>query len=233
MKVRLSNCFILCMLVTLLFGTTVFASEQSKEEEVISLEEVAKYQTNKARTGNPNEIVITDPEAIKELAAMEGFPDVENIKRLTYTVGKIETEETDSVQLRSVSSWNVIGNVVDQGTGYRLEGHFNENRYQGPMSATYTYTRKDSCTFNSDIGIKSDIVSAKVGFTIGKEIIQTDSIQLSVPAGKKILLKVWTNYQKKSFTVYREYSNCVGLWYPEGSGNAYQPVGLIFTQAEY
>lgn len=83
------------------------------------------------------------------------------------------------------------------------------------------------------MSISTDLISAKVGFTIGSSVTKSDTAELDVPSGKRVILKIWTNYQKKSFTIFREYSNCVGLWYPEGSGNAYRPVGLIFTQAEY
>lgn len=228
---RISSCLALCLAMTMLSGITVFAAEKQDTEQVISLSDIEKYQSNVART-NSNEIVITDPEAIKELATMQGFPDVENIKKLTYTIGETSAEETTAME-QKITSWNVIGNVEDKGTGFMLVDHFDENRYQGPISGTYTYSRTDTCAYNADVSISTDIISSKVGFTIGSSVTKSDSVTINVPAGKKIILKIWTNYQKKSFTIYREYSNCVGLWYPEGSGNAYKPVGLIFTQAEY
>lgn len=139
---KISRCLVLCMAMTMLFGTTVFAAEDQGAKEVICLSDIAKYQTSTSRS-NSNEIVITDADAIKELATLQGFPDVEDIKKLTYTVGEVSIEETNIVEPR-ITSWNVVGDVVDKGTGFMLVDHFDENRYTGPMKGSYTYTRTDN-----------------------------------------------------------------------------------------
>lgn len=216
-------------------SSVVLADSREAEDGFVSLDEIEKYDDKACRDNALNEIVITDPMAIKKLATEQGFPDVEDIKKLTYTIGEVDQNELQDEMISPLSGvfWTHIGNVENKGTGYKLVDHFDENRYQGPISGTYTYTRTDRSAYNATVSVDADIVSAGVGFTIGEEHTKSDSVTINVPAGKRIILKVWTNYQKKTFTVYREYSTSVGLWYPEGTGSAYKPVGLIFTQAEY
>lgn len=235
----LSVCLSLIMLLSSSFVVLADSNETNEAKEAnesfVSLDEIAKYEDKMYADSAPNEIVITDPVAIQKLATEQGFPDVEDIKKLTYTIGKVEQSALDDEipQQRAGTYRTFISDVVDQGTGYKLVDHFDENRYQGPIQGTYTYSRTDTSTYNATVSLTADIVSAGVGFTIGKSYTKTDSVTLNVPSGKRIILKIWTNYQKKSFTVYNEYSSSVGLWYPQGTGNAYKPVGLIFTQAEY
>lgn len=237
-NIKLSICVFLSLILLLCSSIVVFAdTNEVKEvdETFVSLNDLKKYENKVYANRRPNEIVITDPVAIQKLAKEQGFPNVEEIKKLTYTVGKVEQGSlADEIpQQRAGTYRTFISNVVDQGTGYKLADHFDENRYQGPISGTYTYTREDVSSYNATVSLSADIVSAGVGFTIGSNYSKSDSVTLNVPAGKRIILKIWTNYQKKSFTVYNEFSSSPGLWYPQGTGNAYKPVGLIFTQAEY
>lgn len=51
----------------------------------------------------------------------------------------------------------------------------------------------------------------------------------TVPANHQIELRVFTNYQEKSFDVGNDYG---GLLYYSGSGTAQRPVGLIFQQIQ-
>lgn len=227
---------LLILVITNLHPMPALAAEETTEvEECFCISDIEKYDHQILDGDERREIVITDQIEIKDIAEKQGFPDVEKIKKLTFIIGEIKTDEINdnSGRYESISVRTFIGDISDCGTGYTLSGHFDENRYQGPISGRYTYTRVDNSSYNSTISIGSDIVSTGVGFTIGQSYSKTDSVSVYVPSGKRIILKIWTNYQKKSFTVYQEYSSSVGLWYPVGTGNAYKPVGLIFTQAEY
>ena len=223
--------------LTLLFSSVTAVSANSKEsnESFVSLDDITKYQDKTYANAAPNEVIITDPVVIKKLATEQGFPDVQDNKKLTYTIGKVESSalEDEIPHSKAITVRTFISDVEDKGTGFKLQDHFDENRYQGPISGTYKYSRTDTSTYNSTVSLNAEIVSAGIGFTIGKSYTKSDSVTINVPAGKRTILKIWTNYQKKTFTVYNEFSSSVGLWYPQGTGSAYKPVGLIFTQAEY
>lgn len=239
-KFFLSFCLSLAMLLSSSY--VVLANSYEVKESFVSLDEISKYEDKMYMDSAPNEIVITDPIVIRKLAKEQGFPNVKDIKKLTYKFSKVKQNELNDDELNDnetnllsklTTARTFISDVVDQGTGYKLVDHFDENRYEGPIKGTYKYSRTDTSSYNATVSLNAEIVSAGVGFTIGRNYTKSDSVTVNVPAGRKVILKIWTNYQKKSFTIYTEYSSSIGLWYPEGTGNAYKPVGLIFTQAEY
>ncbi|MGP1599445.1 hypothetical protein [Peptoanaerobacter stomatis] len=239
-KIFLSVCLSLAVLLSSSY--VVSANSYEVKESFVSLDEISKYEDKMFMDSAPNEIVITDPIVIRKLAKEQGFPNVKDIKKLTYKFSKVKQNELNdnepndnetNLLSKLTTARTFISDVVDQGTGYKLVDHFDENRYEGPIKGTYTYSRTDTSSYNATVSLNADIVSAGVGFTIGRNYTKSDSVTVNVPAGKKVILKIWTNYQKKSFTIYTEYSSSIGLWYPKGTGNAYKPVGLIFTQAEY
>lgn len=239
MKKMSKYLFFTVILVILVFPLNISAStlkKNEKEESYINIAEIAKYQNNSFKNKNSNEIIITDPTVIHKYASSQGFPNVENITMLKIKVGVTDNRLSDTVTLppqKKATYRTFISDIVDCGNGYTLSGHYNENRYEGPISGTYSHSRTDSCEFTATASVSSQIVSAGVGFTIGNSITSTDSVTINVPSGKRVILKISTNYNKKSFTIYREYSDSTGLWYRQGTGDAYKPVGLIFTQAYY
>lgn len=94
------------------------------------------------------------------------------------------------------------------------------------MLLKYTQER---IQYTANVNVKASIVTAAVGFNIGSDQTVSEAYSFTVPANHKIELRVFTNYQEKSFDVGDKYD---GLLYYSGSGTAQKPVGLIFKKIQ-
>lgn len=86
---------VLSLFMLLSSSSVVLADSREAEDGFVSLDEITKYEDRACRDNALDEIVITDPIAIKKLATEQGFPDVEDIKKLTYTIGEVDHNELE------------------------------------------------------------------------------------------------------------------------------------------
>lgn len=199
--------------------------EQTNENGIFSLK----------NTGN--RVIITDKEQIKEIATQQNLNDPESITQITYEYRNLPNIEeyqellnnSYAASTKSVTATTAIYNVKDLGTGFSYWDQYDSSIYAGPAEVTKTYKRKASSSYSADITVNYKLIEAAVGFTINSEREVSESYKLTVPANKKIELRVFTNYQKKSYDIG---DNLGGLIYYCGSGTAQRPVGLIFQQIQ-
>lgn len=96
----------------------------------------------------------------------------------------------------------------------------------GPSKFTQSFEESVTASFNSDVSVSASVVEAGLGFSVTKSTKYTKSYQVSVPKGKKMNLKVFGNYERYTFDVYKKNEKI-------GSGKAYKPIGLTFKQYIY
>jgi hypothetical protein len=188
--------------------------------------------------GTDNEIItITDKGEIAEIAKEQNLNDPESITKITYEFRDFSNHESQQIEnmanadssVSSVTSTQVVYNVKDLGTGFSYWDQYDSSIYDGPAEVTKTYTRTASSSFSTNIKIDYKIIEAAVGFTFTSGQQVSEAYKLTVPANKKIELRVFTNYQQKSYDIGDNYG---GLVYYSGSGTAQKPVGLIFQQIQ-
>lgn len=94
----------------------------------------------------------------------------------------------------------------------------------GPISQSQTYSI--SANFSASIGITKDIVSAGVGFDVGREYSITDSKELPLEAGQYGEIISYPMYRVHSFDIYEK-----GLFKDKlvGDGHANEPNGICFV----
>ena len=92
-----------------------------------------------------------------------------------------------------------------------------------------TYSRTSSVKRSISVGVTNNVVSAAVGYDITDTFTNTKTFSATVASGKKVNVKVHTNYQKKTFDIYNNLTgNCV-----QSGAYTMKPVGLIFKQYTY
>ena len=115
----LSVCLSLIMLLSSSFVVLADSNETNEAKEAnesfVSLDEIAKYEDKMYADSAPNEIVITDPVAIQKLATEQGFPDVEDIKKLTYTIGKVgQSALDDEIPQKEVPEMDAVEEIISK-----------------------------------------------------------------------------------------------------------------------
>ena len=114
-----SVCLSLIMLLSSSFVVLADSNETNEAKEAnesfVSLDEIAKYEDKMYADSAPNEIVITDPVAIQKLATEQGFPDVEDIKKLTYTIGKVgQSALDDEIPQKEVPEMDAVEEIISK-----------------------------------------------------------------------------------------------------------------------
>lgn len=90
-------------------------------------------------------------------------------------------------------------------------------------------SRTNTVKKSINVGVTNKVVSAAVGYDITDSFTSTKTFSTTVAAGKKVNVKVHTNYQKKTFDIYNNATgNCV-----QSGAYTMKPVGLIFKQYTY
>lgn len=191
-------------------------------------------------------LTITDKVQIEEIAKKQNLTDPESITKITYEYYEYPDIKEDPLQKISINTnssnkidtsintastygYHMVYNVKDLGTGFSYWDSYDSSIYGGPATVTKTYTRISSSTYTADVKVDYELIEAAVGFKFELNKKVQESYTFSVASGKQIELRVFTNYQKKSYDI--GYNNG-GLLYKTGSGTAQKPVGLIFQQIQ-
>lgn len=221
-----------CAILALSLNANAFAANTSNSDEPTTSPRFEQGATKSLENTKNGTIVITDKEQIAEIAKRQNLNDPDSITKITYDFrdsSKIQEGQPTNVDSNAVTPTVKVYNVKDLGTGFSYWDDYDSSIYSGPSDVTRSYKRTNSISYTADVSVKASIVSAAVGFTIGKDEDVGETYSFTVPANHKIELRVFTNYQKKSFDVGNDYD---GLLYYSGSGTAQKPVGLIFQQIQ-
>lgn len=214
-----------CAILALSLNANVFAASSNNLNKPTKLPLLEQSENTKSGT-----IVITDKEQIAKIAKQQNLNDPDSITKITYDFrnsSKIQGDQPTNSD--TVTPTVKVYNVKDLGTGFSYWDDYDSSIYNGPANVTKTYSRTNSISFTCDVSVDSKLVAAAVGFAIGKNQTVSEAYSFTVPANHQIELRVFTNYQEKSFDVGNDYG---GLLYYSGSGTAQRPVGLIFQQIQ-
>ncbi|MCI1981667.1 MAG: hypothetical protein LKJ45_00715 [Oscillospiraceae bacterium] len=233
-------CLVCCAFLCLpLFCSKAFAANSGSSGEPTKLPLSEQIKNNAARSlGNTENgmIVITDKKQIAEIAKQQNLNDPKSITKITYdfrSSGNIQEGQQKRNKAAANAHYKTVAyNVKDLDTGYSYWDDYDSSIYDGPASISETCKRTSDCPYTASIDVDSRIVEAAVGFTFAaglKGLDVKDKYSFTVPANSQIELRVFTNYDKKSFDIGHDHG---GLLYPRGSGEAFKPVGLIFQQIQ-
>jgi hypothetical protein len=195
-------------------------------------------ETKSSETTNNGKIVITDKKKIAKIAKQQKLNDPESITKITYdfrgfSQSQIAQQIEDNTNLnllpKAVKKTTKIYNVKDLGSGFSYWDQYDSSIYDGPAHVKKTYTRTASSTYDADVSVDYKLIEAAVGFTFTSGQKVEEAYSFYVPANHSIELRVFTNYQKKSYDIG---TGLGGLLYYKGSGTAQKPVGLIFQQIQ-
>lgn len=174
-----------------------------------------------SNSNSTNIVSITDRNEIEKIAKSENINNPNEIKSITYTIHNNKSTEKplkNPIHSNDLKVTKVISDVKDKGNGWYYKDRYWSSIYDGPAHIDKTFTHSSEASFNANVNVSSSIVSAGVGFTIGKSYSVSENYSFDVAKGKKTELRTYINYQKFAFNVYHYYSNSPGLWYKEGSG---------------
>ncbi|WDV47524.1 hypothetical protein PV797_07535 [Clostridiaceae bacterium M8S5] len=186
---------------------------------------------------NPNEInthsVITNPAELKKIVVNEDLDVPEGyklVKVTTYSTSQstpsfIENKNISSVKFFWGTNWS-IRNKQCLGDYYFPNNELQSDWFDGPCDIEETYSESVSATFSTNAGISASSISAGIGFSVTDSTTKQKTFRTSVSAGKKLNVKVYGNYKKYTFDVYKNDKK-------DGTGTAYKPIGLYFRQFTY
>lgn len=216
-----------CAILCLSLNTNVFAANASNAGQLTKLPLLEQSETKSLGTTKNKTITITDKKQIAKIAKQQNLNDPDSIIEITYDFFDSSKAQEGPSTNADVPHTTKVYNVKDLGSGFSYWDDYDSSIYGGPANVTKTYERTNSSSFTCDVSVNASLVSAAVGFTIGKDVTVREAYSFTVPANQEIELRVFTNYQEKSFDVG---DDAGGLLYYEGSGIAQRPVGLIFQQ---
>lgn len=236
--------FMCVVLLCTSFAFPVMASNGSGSEIIMSQSstKTARLIVNGMTT---NKKVVENKELISKIAKEQNLPNAEKILSITYTIGYPENtdnrrqipnslSEKGSTIQSSSGMVKVIDDIEELGDGYYFTNKYKSSWYYGPCSVTETYTRSDSAAYDCSCTIGSKTLGSALGCSFDKTYTNSQSYTVACPSNKnKVNLKVFTNYQKKSFTVYWARGKNGRRGKKAGTGKSWKPCGLIFQQTTY
>lgn len=177
------------------------------------------------QSGYRGTVVITDKEQIAEIAKQQDFNESEAILQITFDFRYFKDSDAASPE-QAAPSGDVIYNVKDLGCGFSNWDDYGSDIFDGPAETVYPCKNTASCSYSASSKVDSKLIEKAVGFA-GAKLGPGSPYNVTIPADRKMEVRTYTNYQKKSFDIG---SNKGGLVYRKGSGTAKRPVGLIFEQ---
>lgn len=122
-----------------------------------------------------------------------------------------------------------IKNVKNKGDGFYFSSEYDSDWFYGPATVSEQYTRTNSVKMSVDAGVANSVISGAVGYSVTSTYSCTKTFTTTVASGKKVNVKIHTNYAKTTFDVYNKLTgNCV-----QSGAYTMKPVGLIFKQYTY
>lgn len=102
------------------------------------------------------------------------------------------------------------------------------NRTAYPVKYTYRVDKMFSFSFNSNVGVSAEVVSAGVGFNVTGSYTVSETNEITVPAYKTVQYWIGPVGTKYNFNVYKPYATSSG-YYLAGSGSATRITGKKYT----
>ncbi len=226
------SCF---TLLTLLFFNSVLYSQASTTKSTVGNKNFKRSNLNFRNSSLEvqQEFVVTDKETILKIAEQDSILNPEEITKITttYVIDKnlINSSEPENNKNQKISSYIYFHNIINEGSGYSHWNNYDSSIYDGPASVDRSYTREDYAGFSTKCGVTAEIVKAELCVNVSTKYTSSDVYKFSIPEGKTVELRVYTNYNKWTYGVYEDLG---GLGYYRGDGFTDKPVGLIFRQYE-
>lgn len=98
--------------------------------------------------------------------------------------------------------------------------------FDGPSDIVEEYKEMVEAKFNVSANINVNILSSELGFSVIKGSDKTKTFVSNVKDNEKLNVKVFGNYQKYNYSVFKN-----GKYVCDGC--AYKPVGLVFKQYRF
>lgn len=219
---RIKGFIIMLLVMASVFSQGIAVSAADDDENDTSLSVISEQ-------------VITDQDELQRIQAEdpEYIPEgyhIDEIRYITFVLDDLGDKDnvdfSDEIQLQLFDTWTVKNVIKASSEYYFPDSPISSDWVDGPSSYTHTYKEKVSAKYSTNVSVKADIVTAGVGFDVTKESEFEKSYQASVPSGKKMNLKVYGNYEKYTFNIYKNGNR-------QGAGTAYKPIGLTFKQTLY
>lgn len=219
--------------------TSAFASTKDKD---LKSQKIQTTQTARDIGENQNSNkVITAKDEIKAEAKKENIPMEQDGKKLSkieyeFVPAAVENNQVSTNQITPYS-WDTlyyyINGVTDYGSGWynSSDDLVYDLWWDGPDKAEVSETRSIGAEVSSTLGVSASGISAGVGFKVTDNYSVTFKSTTDVPAGKKLNVKVFRTFQKKSFDVYEYNQFSSDKYY--GTGYAYKPNGAYFAKYWY
>lgn len=232
---KLFGAVVLCVSLIPAFSTSKAEASNDVQESI----NFAKYfnsskqlKTNSDQSGQS--VVITDRETINAIAKEQSLNNPDSIKEIQFDSVVIDSEPqgagSSNITPSAVTKYH-IENVKDLGKGWSFPDTFISHIFPGPAEIRQTFSKEDTFAVAGSLGTQlKDIIEAKFSVTLGTKKTQSTEYKFSVPSGKTTELRIYTNYNKKSYEVWNLVN---GLDYNLGTENFHKSVGLIFQQVKY
>ena len=220
----------ICLLLSicLLFGGSLsaYASESQNNNSTTSNTEWTYVST------------ITDPSDLQQIAEAENLniPEgyhLESVKTFIYTDNDSLTDSFTSQNTNEIISTRGIiyniKNVKDKGDGFYYSSEYDSDWFYGPATVSEEYSRTDSVKMSVNVNVTNSVITGAVGYDVTKTFTNKKTFSTTVASGKKVNVKIHTNYKKTTFDIYNKVTgNCV-----QSGAYTMKPVGLIFKQYTY
>ena len=187
------------------------------------------------QSGYRGTVVITDKKQIAEIAKQQVINEPKEILQITFDFRYFSTfrkssqtgNHANAASLEQAApSADVIYNVKDLGCGFSNWDDCGSDIFDGPAETVEPCKNTASCSYSANFRVDPALIEKAVGFADVK-LGPGSSYNVTIPDDRKMEIRTYTNYQKKSFDIG---SNKGGLLDRKGSGTAKRPVGLIFEQ---
>lgn len=180
--------------------------------------------------------VVTDEDELAQiieednLKIPEGY-HLEKVETFVYT--DEDNAYSDVAELtEEVQPYGIIYNVTNiknLGDRYTISSEYDSDWFYGPADVSESYSRTNTVEKSVSVGITNAALTSALGYSVTKSYTNTKTFSTSVASGKKLNVKVYTNYQKNTFDIYNKATgNCV-----QSGAYTLKPVGLIFKQYTY
>jgi len=184
--------------------------------------------------------VITDTELIRQMALEDGI-DPDSVEEIIIEKYDFDTPELPGLYTQKENSFNgpdadKMGTFYTRVNNWQCVGDYyypseeQSDHIDGPADVTTTYSVTANVKLNGGFSLESKYVKAQLGVELGAEKSYSKSITVNVPSNKKVNIKYYPNYKRWTCDVYYEFSDCMGLWYPQGQGIVMNPCGIIVRQ---
>ena len=225
-KVKKTICLLLSVCLLICGSLSVYASESQNNEWTTDNTEWTSVST------------VTNPSDLQKIAETENLniPEgyhLESVETFIYTDNDSLTDSSASQNTTEIVSnqgiiYN-IKNVKDNGDGFYYSSEYDSDWFYGPATVSEEYSRTNSVKMSVNVNVTNSVITGAVGYDVTKTFTNKKTFSTTVASGKKVNVKVHTNYKKTTFDIYNKVTgNCA-----QSGAYTMKPVGLIFKQYTY